>query len=201
MSSSPVEVSPFCSVCENSGEILRCSGCKSRYYCGIACQTSDWKSHKRACVAAPKWYDKHRMCRDGNKHEGRLELVTWDCPEQEMGWGAYPAEDSEELKKKFETEFGSDEEKMFQYWPRGFRWTCCGTHARMAHGCDHHGTGSYPCTCDFCRMGKPLPSSIFNEKTPFRHGLILRPGPDPRSFNRFLAVNAATGRTMFGLEM
>ncbi|KAJ7497606.1 hypothetical protein FB451DRAFT_1018170 [Mycena latifolia] len=183
------------------GELFRCSGCKSRYYCGTTCQAADWKSHKKACAATPKWYDKHRMCRDGYKHEGRLELVIWDCELQGTGWGACAVEDSEDLKRIFETEFGGDEEKLFAYWPKGFRWTCCGTHARMAHGCDHHGTGTCPCTCDFCRMGKPLPSGIFNEQTPFRHGLTLRRGPDPRSYNPVYAIQAAVGRTMFGLEM
>jgi hypothetical protein len=66
------------------------------------------------------------LCRDGNSHEGRLELITWDCPEEGKGWGAYFADESESLKRKFEIEFESDEEKLFDYWPRGFRWTCCG---------------------------------------------------------------------------
>ncbi|KAJ7045842.1 hypothetical protein C8F04DRAFT_940002 [Mycena alexandri] len=199
----PNENLPSCSVCGKTGDnISRCSGCKSRNYCSKSCQISDWKAHKGTCAVAPKWYDKHRMCRDGYNHEGRLELVTWDCPEEGKGWGACLAEESEELKKIFETEFGGEEEKLYNYWPRAFRWTCCGTHAGMNHGCDHHGTGSNPCTCDFCRMGKPLPSSIFNEKTPSRYGLTnLRPGPDPRSYHYGLAVAAATGRTMFGLEM
>ncbi|KAJ7451707.1 hypothetical protein B0H11DRAFT_2001080 [Mycena galericulata] len=202
--STPSEApAPSCAVCGiKSGDLSRCSGCKARYYCGRVCQTADWKSHKGPCAATPKWYDKYRMCKDGNSHEGRLELVTWDCPEEGTGWGACFAEDSADMKRQFETEFGGDEEKFYEYWPRGFRWTCCGTHARMNFGCDHHGTGSRPCTCDFCKMGKPLPSSIFNEKTAERHGLkALRRGPDPRSYNRFLAIEAATGRTMFGLEM
>ncbi|KAJ7346964.1 hypothetical protein DFH08DRAFT_869925 [Mycena albidolilacea] len=196
--------SPSCSVCGKSGEIFRCSGCKTRFYCGRECQTSDWKSHKRPCAAAPKWYDKHRVCSDGNNHEGRLELITWDCPEAEygsLGWGACSSDEADDLKKKFETEFGGDEEKFFEYWPQGFRWTCCGTDAGMEYGCDHHGSGSQPCSCDFCGMGKPLPASIFNEKTPSRHGLNLRRGPDPRSFNRFAAIHTATSRTMMGLEM
>ncbi|KAJ6625844.1 hypothetical protein B0H10DRAFT_2174053 [Mycena sp. CBHHK59/15] len=200
-SSSVQAASPSCSVCHKSGEISRCGSCKKRYYCGRACQISDWKSHKKSCSETPQWYDKHRMCRDGNSHEGRLELVTWPCPGEETGWGACWEDEAQDMKKLFETEFEGDEERFFKYWPRGFRWTCCGTHARMAFGCDHHGTGSQPCTCDFCRMGKPLPDSIYNEKTPFRHGLTLRRGPDPRSFNRGLAIAAATGRTMFGLEM
>ncbi|KAJ6500194.1 hypothetical protein C8R47DRAFT_1257850 [Mycena vitilis] len=199
--STPSEDAPACSVCGKSGEISRCSGCKLRYYCGRDCQTSDWRSHKSACAATPRWYDKHRMCTDGNKHEGRLELMTWDCPEEELGWGACFADESEDLKRKFEEEFGSDEEKFFEDWPQGFRWTCCGTDAAMEYGCDHHGTGSRPCTCDFCRMGKPLPSSIYNEKTASRHGLNLRRGPDPRSSNPLLAMAAATGRGILGMDM
>jgi hypothetical protein len=37
------------------------------------------------------WYDKHRACDDGNKHEGRLELITWrekDEMGNDLGWGA-----------------------------------------------------------------------------------------------------------------
>ncbi|KAJ7826097.1 hypothetical protein B0H14DRAFT_2453212 [Mycena olivaceomarginata] len=200
-SSATAEASPSCSVCnKSSGEIFRCGVCKSRSYCGRACQTSDRKAHKKSC-AAPKWYDKHRMCRDGNKHEGRLEIVTWESPEHNTGWGACDKDRAEEVKRYFETDMEGDEELLFKYMPTAFRWTCCGTHARKNPGCDHHGSGSYPCTCDFCRMGKPLPPGIWNEKDPFRHGLALRRGPDPRSFHRGLAIGAAVGRTILGLEM
>ncbi|KAK7005802.1 hypothetical protein R3P38DRAFT_3039683 [Favolaschia claudopus] len=190
-----------CSVCKKTGDLFRCSGCKTRCYCGRECQTSDWKSHKRACAAAPKWYDKHRKCQDGSKHEGRLELVTWDCPEEELGWGACFANESEDLKKQFETEYGGDEEKFFGYWPKGFRWTCCGTDAEMDYGCDHHGSGSRPCTCDFCKMGKPLPDSVYLDKTATRHGLKLRRGPDQRSYNSFTAGIAGVARTSLGMDM
>jgi hypothetical protein len=81
-----------------------------------------WQLHKRACAD-----DKHRMCRDGNNHEGRLELVTWDCEGAETGWGAcFLDDDPGDLKRAFETEYGSDEEKFFADWPKSFRWTCCG---------------------------------------------------------------------------
>ncbi|KAF7376440.1 hypothetical protein MSAN_00059600 [Mycena sanguinolenta] len=160
--------SPACSVCAKSGgEMHQCSGCKAKYYCGRECQTADWKAHKKACAAAPKWYDKHRLCQDGTTHEGRLELITWNCPEKGLGWGACFADESDDLKTKFKLKFGGDEAKFFDYWPQGFRWTCCGTDAGMSYGCDHHGSGSRPCTCDFCKMGKPLPNGIFNEKNPF----------------------------------
>lgn len=28
----------------------RCSVCKQRFYCGVACQNADWKKHKKKCV-------------------------------------------------------------------------------------------------------------------------------------------------------
>ncbi|KAG6831555.1 hypothetical protein H0H92_009474 [Tricholoma furcatifolium] len=49
---------------------------------------ADWNSHKKDCGkrggnpvnsnfgTGPKWYDKYRKCRDGNNHEGDLELIT-----------------------------------------------------------------------------------------------------------------------------
>lgn len=54
---------------------------------------------------------------------------------------------------------------------------------------------------DLCRMGKPLTQGIYNEKTPSRMGLKLPRGPDPRSYNPTLAMSAAAGRSIFGLEM
>jgi hypothetical protein len=95
---------------------------------GRNCQTSDWKSQKGPCAAAPKWYDKHRLCRDGNSHEGRLELITWDCPEEGKGWGAYFADESESLKRKFEIEFESNEENLkFNIGQCGTRLLALGT--------------------------------------------------------------------------
>lgn len=85
-----------------------------------------------------------------------------------MGWGNMLLEESDDMKRRFETEMGGDEEKLYAEWPQAFRWTCCGairqgfgtpmsdlvssgTDAEMSWGCDHHGTGSTPCTCDYCR--------------------------------------------------
>jgi len=198
---------PTCSVCNKEKdadtEIMRCSRCHDRLYCGKACQVSDWKTHKLDCKVkpTPQWYDKHRKCQDGSFHEGKLELITWPCELEETGWGHCTPEESDDLRKKLEVEYGGDEVKFFAYWPQGFRWTCCGTDAGMDWGCDHHGTGSRPCTCDFCRMGKPLPDSIYKEKTASRIGLNLRRGPDSRSFNRGIAATAAAGRAMMGLQM
>ena len=41
-----------------------------------------------------------------------------------MGWGNILAEESEDLKRKFEEAFKGDEEKLHEYWPQAFRWTC-----------------------------------------------------------------------------
>lgn len=51
------------------------------------------------------------------------------------------------------------------------------------------------------RMGKPIPDGIFYKKSINRQGLTLPRGPDPRSYNVALAIDAAAGRTIFGLQM
>ena len=44
----------FCLVCGREST-ARCSACKNVYYCSRKCQKSNWKAHKRGCVApAPK---------------------------------------------------------------------------------------------------------------------------------------------------
>ncbi|KAJ8519673.1 hypothetical protein ONZ45_g3427 [Pleurotus djamor] len=105
--------SPQCSVCDKSGT-FRCSSCKTQVYCGEACQRSDWKTHKQSCSGRPAkpWYDDFRRCDDGSFHEGKLELITWDCPEEETGWGHILKEESDDLKRKFEGEFGGSEAKL-----------------------------------------------------------------------------------------
>jgi hypothetical protein len=62
---------------------------------------------------------------DGSQHEEN-EV----SPQEELGLGGCLAGESDDLKRKFEGQF-----------------------ARMKWGCDHHGTGSKPCSCDsdFCR--------------------------------------------------
>ncbi|KAF9475461.1 hypothetical protein BDN70DRAFT_840872 [Pholiota conissans] len=205
-----------CSVCNKPGsngvDIKRCGRCRDRFYCGRDCQASDWPTHKRTCGAIsprsenapliPKWYDKYRKCRDGNLHEGNLELITWSCTETEdgilKGWGNVDIEESADLKEKFEKEFKGDEKELHRYWPEAFRWTCCGTDAGIEYGCDHHGTGSTPCSCDFCTMGKPLPDKYYCKQSSSRLGLSLRRGPDPRSFNPAKAMIAESARAFLG---
>ena len=68
-----------------------------------------------------------------------------------MGWGNVLYEEAEYLKHKFEVTCGGDPARFFKEWPQGFRWTCCGLDGSTHFGCDHHGSGRKPCTCDFCR--------------------------------------------------
>ncbi|KAF9782793.1 hypothetical protein BJ322DRAFT_172060 [Thelephora terrestris] len=179
-------------------KLRKCSKCRGSAYCSPECQREDWPAHKKLCG---DWYDKYRKCQDGAKHEGQLELITWVSEEEGVGFGASCFEDCDELKDTFETEFEGNLERFYKYRPHAFRWTCCGMPGDMDYGCDHHGTGSKPCSCDFCRMGKPLPERIYNKKPASRMGLNLPRGPDPRSFNTALAISAATGRSLFGMEM
>ncbi|KAF8204539.1 hypothetical protein BJ912DRAFT_938625 [Pholiota molesta] len=192
-----------CSVCSTPASedtaIKRCSRCRERFYCGKDCQEADWPTHKRTCGAV--WYDAHRTCRDGSRHEGRLELITWASAAEGTGWGYCAREESDALRARFEGALGRDERALHAEWPQAFRWTCCGTDAGMDWGCDHHGTGSRACTCDFCRMGKALPDNIYNKANASRHGLTLNRGPDPRSFNRASAAIAEMGRSTLGLQM
>lgn len=150
-------------------KLRKCSKCRGSAYCskrqgpdaitgpilthgfeGVECQRVDWPSHKKLCG---RWYEKYRKCKDGTKHEGQLELITWVCEEQGIGWGACFLEECDDLKERFETEFEGDLARFYEYRPHAFRWTCCGSKGSTyyAYGCDHHGTGSKPCSCDFCR--------------------------------------------------
>lgn len=131
-----VEPTAGCVICLRNNPAKKCGRCHTRQYCSSACQKADWKSHRLTCrlsqsapapiksgTTYPQWYDEHRRCEDGNKHEGRLELITWSAEpadeewDEPMGWGNTIATESDELKRKFENEFHSDEVKMYEYWP------------------------------------------------------------------------------------
>ncbi|KAH6883776.1 hypothetical protein BKA70DRAFT_1391112 [Coprinopsis sp. MPI-PUGE-AT-0042] len=166
-------------------DLKRCGRCKGPLYCNEACQRNDWSSHKPNCKKTGEWYDGYRACQDGSVHEGKLELITWDFHDEEddtdVGWGGVFIEEVEDHKKTFHEKYNGDLKRFFNYWPQGFRWTCCGMGGDQNFGCDHHGAGAKPCTCDFCRMGEPLPDSIYNAVSQSEYGLKLRRGPDPRS--------------------
>ncbi|CAL8585017.1 hypothetical protein XPA_010597 [Xanthoria parietina] len=175
-------------------------------------QRSDWTSHKPHCHPSTPpsqiWYDKYRKCKDGNKHEGRLELITWSTPANEhedwsedMGWGNVIVAEAEDLKRKFEREMNGDEAKLYKYWPQAFRWTCCDTVGNQRYGCDHHGRGSTPCSCDFCKMGKRIPDGLHNKRvnSAAGKGLKFSRGPDPRSINRLEGGIAEAAREILGM--
>ncbi|KAL0488771.1 zmynd10 [Acrasis kona] len=196
--------------CENCGKIApqQCSRCKNAYYCSIDCQKTKWQEHKKVCVVPEKilnntWWKKHAKCDDGSLHEGRLELISWKSISElgeEIGWGNVIIKEADDLREKFEKQFKGDEEKFYKYRPEAFRWTCCGTSGCCKFGCDHHGLGSKPCSCDFCHMGEPIPDEIYNKKTAENMGLKLPRGPDKRSFNPQQAAIAKMMRGLYGLD-
>lgn len=152
---------PGCAACHGTTTLRKCGRCHVIQYCSLTCQKADWSCHKAHCcrLAGLPWYDLYRQCKDGAKHEGRLEIITWSTPANEhedfpeaMGWGNVIASEADQLKRKFETDLHGDEAKLYQEWPQAFRWTCCGASGENRFGCDHHGKGSKPCTCDFCRV-------------------------------------------------
>ena len=147
------------------------------------------------------WQDTYRACQDGSSHFGELELITWEGDNglERMGWGNVILPESKDFKRKYEEEFGRDDKKLYQHWPQAYRWTCCGTSGAMNWGCDHHGTGPKPCSCDFCHMGKPLPDKIYREDNMERKRLKLSRGPDPRSYNPIKAATADFARSLMGM--
>jgi hypothetical protein len=94
-----------------------------------------------------------------------MVTICWDG-------GGCLVEESDELKRKFETEFGGDKLKLLKYNDMAFRWTCCGLNAR--HGNEWLRSSRrlmatmrarLPCGCDFfCHMGKPLPDRLVEKR-------------------------------------
>lgn len=94
-----------------------------------------------------------RICSRGVVIAGKLKLMTWEYTDeigQRMSWGNVVIEEVEEHKRTLEVTCKGKKSLFFKKWPQAFRWTCCGTDGGMNYGCDHHGSGSRPCTCDFC---------------------------------------------------
>ncbi|KAK3638448.1 hypothetical protein LTR56_013088 [Elasticomyces elasticus] len=63
LTDSSAESKRVCGVCgaePSAGDsLLRCTHCKSVWYCGKGCQQKDWELHKTACkkMASPRWPD------------------------------------------------------------------------------------------------------------------------------------------------
>ena len=68
--------------------------------------------------------------------------------------------------------------------------------------CDHHGSGSRPCKCDFCVGGKPLTSKILSDRAASQaaQGLTLPSGPDPRSYNHVASKLNDVMRELLGMD-
>ena len=65
-----VQESHFCNSCSSQKEtntIFRCSGCKARWYCSKACQTTDWEIHKPLC--------------------NTIQTLATKYEEADLGWG------------------------------------------------------------------------------------------------------------------
>ncbi|KAM0754465.1 hypothetical protein T439DRAFT_321507 [Meredithblackwellia eburnea MCA 4105] len=181
-------------------KLRKCSNCQT-LYCSTECQKLDWPAHRPNCAPPANWYDPYRLTKDKTSHFGKLELITWNSYDPDLkenvGWGGSPLQYCAELKAQFEGQFKSNQKKFFKQHPACFRWTCCGLMGDQTHGgCDHHGTGPDPCTCDFCRMGKPVPLGYRPSNSPGRTGLDLPAGPDPRSYHPGLAAINASARAM-----
>ena len=69
----PKEATPLC-VCGAPGG-MRCSRCHSQYYCGVACQKKDWKTHKATCVA-PTEVTQSIPTVSGNAREVKTEVPS-----------------------------------------------------------------------------------------------------------------------------
>jgi len=65
--------------------------------------TKDGKQYQTVWPDVP---EEHRMCEDGGRHSGSLELVTWDTPAEGLGWGCIVPEEAADHKKEFEVKNG-----------------------------------------------------------------------------------------------
>jgi hypothetical protein len=63
--------------------------------------------------------------------------------------------------------------KFYDYWPQGFRWTCCGLPGDYQWGCDHHFPG---CRCDKCKCGYKLPEGFVEKRDKSAHARSLKLG-------------------------
>ena len=47
----PTASSKTCAVCDGSGKMRVCGGCRCRMYCSVVCQKAHWNTHKKECKA------------------------------------------------------------------------------------------------------------------------------------------------------
>jgi hypothetical protein len=59
----------FCNACRRENPKMRCTGCKTAYYCNSTCQASDWTLHKQLCKAKGTAEERQtKAIQDGNLH-------------------------------------------------------------------------------------------------------------------------------------
>ena len=71
----------ICAYCvEGTAETVQltlCSGCRTVYYCGKACQTADWKRHRPTCRAVAQESELARQALRMAQELSHLSLVFW----------------------------------------------------------------------------------------------------------------------------
>ncbi|KAK0205231.1 hypothetical protein DFS33DRAFT_1274171 [Desarmillaria ectypa] len=80
--------------------------------------------HKCECKKGAKWYDCHRLCKDGSERDLSSSLGNV-LPTVRAG-AMFSSK-----KKIFTKEFEGDL-KFFDHWPQAFRWQCCVMDGNMA---------------------------------------------------------------------
>ncbi|KAJ7282950.1 hypothetical protein C8J57DRAFT_1463529 [Mycena rebaudengoi] len=147
------QTQPTCSACNKSGEILRCSGCKLRYCCGTSfsshLQSKQDRSVKSLTGSRTKrTAQTHRSDTTAIENaatdtttRAALQLVTWDYPETETGWGAAELDEAEHLKRELKPSSEATRRSFTKSTPNALDgrargdWKLCKETSRLAKDC------------------------------------------------------------------
>ena len=70
----------FCVKCKTPGDkLLRCSICKSSYYCNVHCQKAHWKIHKKSC---PEIVSLQERLDDPTRNNNKVTIISVETLEQ-----------------------------------------------------------------------------------------------------------------------
>ena len=64
-----------CSVCGSTKKLLRCSRCKSKFYCSREHQKKDWKEHRKECAKLALTLEKNSMPAEGSSESDILNSL------------------------------------------------------------------------------------------------------------------------------